>query len=80
MQHDNRLVVYAMWDDDAKVWVATSEDVPGLVTEDPSLDSLVRRIGAVIPELLDANAPQRAGGAVDFCVVSSIERREAPAH
>ncbi len=25
--------VKTMWDDEAKVWVASSEDVPGLITE-----------------------------------------------
>lgn len=49
------LVVHAKWDDEAKVWVATSDDVPGLVTEAPSLDKLVPKLKVMIPELLDAN-------------------------
>jgi len=27
--------VSAFWDDEAAVWVATSEDIPGLATEAP---------------------------------------------
>jgi hypothetical protein len=27
------LIVHAVWDDEACVWVVTSEDVPGLATE-----------------------------------------------
>lgn len=49
------LVVYASWDDEAKVWVVRSDDVPGLATEAPSLDVLVPKLKAMIPELLDAN-------------------------
>jgi len=50
-----RLVVRAEWDDDAKVWVATSEDVPGLVSEAETVERLIERVMAVIPELLEAN-------------------------
>ena len=49
------LIVYATWDDEAKVWVVTSNDVPGLATEAESLDVLVPKLKAMIPELLDAN-------------------------
>ena len=49
------LIVRAMWDEAAKVWVATSDDVPGLATESPSLDALVPKLRLMIPELLDAN-------------------------
>lgn len=45
-------VVKAEWDAEAKVWVATSDDIPGLVTEAATWDELVRRILAVVPELL----------------------------
>jgi hypothetical protein len=49
------LVVHAIWDDEAKVWVATSEDVPGLATEAASWDVLVPKVQAMVPELLDVN-------------------------
>jgi uncharacterized protein DUF1902 len=49
------LVVHAIWDDEAKVWVATSDDIPGLVTEAPSWDKLIPKLKVMIPELLDAN-------------------------
>lgn len=49
-------VVTARWDGEAGVWVATSEDIVGLVTEAETLDALVERITAVAPELLDDNA------------------------
>jgi predicted RNase H-like HicB family nuclease len=54
------LVVTAIWDDEAKVWVATSDDVPGLATEADSLEALIEKLKSMIPELLDANG--YAGG------------------
>ena len=35
--------------------MATSDDVPGLVTEAPSFQSLVAKLEMLIPELLEAN-------------------------
>ncbi len=43
------------WDEDASVWVATSEDVPGLVLESTSFDALQERVKECIPELLSLN-------------------------
>ena len=48
--------VVAEWDDDARVWVATSDDVPGLVAEAETQEQLVTRLQAMVPELLELNA------------------------
>jgi len=60
------VVVKAEWDKEAKVWVATSEDIPGLVTEDASLDRLLARVVAIAPELLEENAHLITGLGLDF--------------
>lgn len=44
-----------LWDDEAAVWVATSEDVPGLALESGSFDALVEKVRYAIPELLELN-------------------------
>ena len=49
------LFIRAEWDDEARVWVATSDDVPGLATEEDTLESLVEKLKGLIPELLEAN-------------------------
>jgi predicted RNase H-like HicB family nuclease len=54
----NSLVVHAFWDAEAEVWVAHSEDVPGLVTGAKTLEALMAKLEVVIPELLELNAPQ----------------------
>jgi predicted RNase H-like HicB family nuclease len=47
--------VHAEWDPEAGVWVATSEDVPGLATEAETLEALADKLRIMIPELLEAN-------------------------
>ncbi|MHC5936209.1 DUF1902 domain-containing protein [Nostoc sp.] len=47
--------VQAFWDKDAEVWVATSEDVPGLATEAFSMEILTQKLRVMIPELIVLN-------------------------
>ena len=47
--------VLAQWDSEAGVWVAESEDVPGLVAEAESPNGLAQKLKILIPELLDLN-------------------------
>ena len=49
------LTVRAEWDPEAGVWVAESDDVPGLVTEADTLERLVERLRVLVPELLELN-------------------------
>jgi predicted RNase H-like HicB family nuclease len=47
--------IQADWDPEAGVWVATSDDVPGLVTESATIEALTEKLRIMIPELLEAN-------------------------
>lgn len=49
------VMVKAEFDDEAKVWIATSDDVPGLVSEDSDLEKLLDTVGELIPLLLEEN-------------------------
>lgn len=49
------LFIRADWDEKAGVWVTTSDDVPGLVTEAENLEDLIEKLKVIIPELLEAN-------------------------
>ena len=53
-----------MWDNEAFVWIATSEDVPGLALEDGSLDKLIFRAKLATQELLELNCNYT--GNIDF--------------
>ncbi len=48
------LQVTAKWYED--MWIATSEDIPGLVTEASTLEELSENLRIVIPELLKENS------------------------
>ena len=47
--------VRAEWDGEAGVWVASSDDVPGLATGADTFEELVEKLRVVIPELLEEN-------------------------
>ena len=53
--------VKAEWDAEAEVWVASSDDVPGLATGADTFEALVEKLKVVIPELLEANGLLAAG-------------------
>jgi len=75
---DKLIEVKAFWDPEAKVWVAESEDVPGLVTEADSVDTLVEKLKMLIPELLEENGLSTDGGEVPFKLVSEIKTVSYP--
>lgn len=45
-------VVNFTWDNEACVWIATSNDIPGLVLESGSFDALIEHVRIAVPELL----------------------------
>ncbi len=47
--------IRAEWDEEASVWVATSDDVPGLATESDTLEALSKKLEQMVPELLEVN-------------------------
>lgn len=49
------LLVNLTWDPEVCVWIAESDDVPGLVLESGSFDALIERVRFAIPELLELN-------------------------
>lgn len=59
------------WDAEEAVWIATSEDVPGLVLESGSFDALVERVKQAVPELIALN-----GEKIPDCRLSFFTERE----
>ena len=49
-------IINLQWDTEASVWIATSDDVPGLVLESGSFDVLLERVRYAVPELLERKA------------------------
>jgi predicted RNase H-like HicB family nuclease len=69
--------VHCTWDPEAEVWVATSDDVPGLATGADTLDTLVDKLKVVIPELLEANGllPADRPGDIPFAIIAECHER-----
>ncbi len=59
------------WDEEAGVWIAQSDDIPGLVLESGSLDALMERVRYAAPELIELN---KSPAVNSFCF--SVERHE----
>jgi len=55
MNEARAITVRAKWDPEAGVWVATSEDVPGLSTEATTAAELEDKLREIIPILLELN-------------------------
>ena len=70
-----QITVNAEWDPEAKVWVAASDDVPGLITEADTIEALAEKLSVIIPELLEANGAL-AGNAVREVPINLIAHRE----
>jgi predicted RNase H-like HicB family nuclease len=49
------IVVRAEWDDEAKVWVASSADIEGLATEAATLEELRDKVLGMVAELAQLN-------------------------
>ena len=50
-----RYSINIIWDDEASVWIAISDDIP-LALESGSLDALIERVKVVAPEILALNS------------------------
>lgn len=62
-----------VWDNEASVWIATSDDIPGLVLESGSFDALLERTRFAIPELLQLNSENKQ---IPFSLNFISERHE----
>ncbi len=67
------LFIRAEWDNEVLVWVATSDDIPGLVTEADTVENLVEKLRIMIPELLEANGLTPREPEVPFVVRHGVK-------
>lgn len=56
MRHAS-IIVRAVWDEEASVWVASSDDVAGLSIEAASLDRLRDKVFGALGDLIELNGP-----------------------
>lgn len=63
----NSITILAEWDPEASVFVVTSEDVPGLVTEAETVDEARDKLLAMVPELCELNDLNLCGDRCTNC-------------
>ena len=49
------IFVRATWDDEAGVWVATSNDIDGLAVEAETREALIEKVVAAVTDLIELN-------------------------
>jgi hypothetical protein len=69
------IYVRSTWDDDAEVWVATSEDIPGLVTEAANEQELMDKLQMIIPDLVAASDEQFDQSEIPLVLMAQKESR-----
>jgi hypothetical protein len=60
------ITIDARWDDQARVWIATSNDVPGLVVEADTWPTMIEEVKLVLPELLELSGSPTDNLALTF--------------
>lgn len=64
-----RYRVMATWDSEAGVWVASSDEVPGLVTEASTVEALEVKLATMVPELLSLNGAVQPGTVIKTVLI-----------
>jgi len=62
----NEYTIFLTWDDEASVWIAESDDIPGLILESDSFDLLIERVKIAIPDLLENEGKEHSQAKLHF--------------
>ena len=65
------IVVHADWDPETAVWVATTQDVRGLVTEAESIEALRAKLPGMILDLLEEQGNSDLPASIEIVARSS---------
>ena len=60
------ITVFLSWDEESSVWIAESQDMPGLILESGSFDALVERVKIAVPDLLESDGAEHAQVKIHF--------------
>ncbi len=58
--------IQARWDGEANVWIATSNDVRGLVVEADTWAAMIKEVRLVLPELLEVTGQSHENLSLTF--------------
>jgi predicted RNase H-like HicB family nuclease len=66
----HRYTVTCHWDDEARVWYVADSNVLGLATEAETFEQLEQKLRAMIPQLLELNAPDISAERTSFRLIA----------
>jgi Domain of unknown function (DUF1902) len=67
------VTIDARWDGEASVWIATSNDVAGLVVEADTWPAMIEEVRLVLPELLELSGEQGENLSLTFRAEEHLE-------
>ncbi len=67
------IAIDARWDGEASVWIATSNDVPGLVVEADTWPAMIEEVRLVLPELLELSGKRSDNLSLTFRADEHLE-------
>jgi predicted RNase H-like HicB family nuclease len=65
------IVIHADWDPEAAVWVATTNDLKGLVTESDTIEALRAKLPAMILDLLEEDGVSDIPASIEIIAKAS---------
>lgn len=75
------IFVRAEWDDAARVWVATSNDIAGLAVEAPTMEELNRKVTDAISDLIELNGVESDLAEIPVHIIAEhLSRVPNPCH
>jgi uncharacterized protein DUF1902 len=67
------IAIDARWDAEASVWIATSNDVAGLVVEAASWPAMIEEVRLVLPDLLELSGERNDNLSLTFRAEERLE-------
>jgi predicted RNase H-like HicB family nuclease len=71
------IVVHADWDPEAQIWVATTQDIRGLVTEADSIEALRAKLPGMVVDLLEESGVSDLPASIE--IIARASDRLVPA-
>jgi predicted RNase H-like HicB family nuclease len=65
------IVIHADWDPEARVWVATTQDIRGLVTEADTVEALRAKLPGMILDLLEESGSSDLPASIELVARAS---------
>ncbi len=67
------ITIDTRWDGEASVWIATSNDVPGLVVEADTWPAMIEEVRLVLPDLLELSGERSDNLSLTFRAEEHLE-------